>query len=131
MTKEQEILNYMQKLEISREEAEQLWNDDHDDVVTPEMAEMEKKAKQLKRYEKSDAPRKKAVRKVKIDPVKREIITTVANNLDRCVFTVPEDDKMLMYPHLIHVANPEREITFRVGEDEYSLTLTKHRPKKE
>lgn len=129
MTKEQEIKNYMEKLEISKEEAEQLWKDDHDDVVTPEMAEMEKKAKQIKRYEKSDAPRKKAVRKVKEDPIKREIISTVANNLDRCCFDVPGDENALMYPHLIHVLKPEREITFKVGEDSYSLVLTKHRPK--
>ena len=58
MTKEEEIKRYMEKLEISREEAEQLWEDDHEDTVLPEVAEMEKKAKKLRRYEKSDAPRK-------------------------------------------------------------------------
>ena len=126
MTKEQEIKNYMEKLDISREEAEQLWKDDHDDIVTPEMAEMEKKAKQIKRYEKSDTPRKKAVRERKPDEIKREIIATVANNLSRCWF----DDIPMNTCHLIHVVNPEKEITFRVGEDDYSITLTKHRPKK-
>lgn len=39
-SKEMDILNYMKKLDISREEAEQLWQDDLDDVVTPDMAEM-------------------------------------------------------------------------------------------
>ena len=105
MTREQEVQKYMDKLGITREEAEQLWQDDHDDVVTPEMAEMEKKAKQIKRYEKSDTPRKKTSRERKPDPDKRKIISTVAE--------------------------PEREITFRVGSDEYSLVLTKHRPRKE
>ena len=40
MTKEQEILNYMKKLDISREEAEQLWEDDHEGYESPEMVEI-------------------------------------------------------------------------------------------
>ncbi len=126
--KEKEILTYMEKLGISREEAEQLWQDDHDDVVTPEMAEMEKKAKQIKRYEKSDTPRKKGTREKKIDPIKREIIATIANNLSRCWFDNLENTAD--EPHLIHVTNPERYITFKVGNDNYTITLTKHRAPK-
>lgn len=63
--KEKEIQNYMEKLGISREEAEQLWEDDHDDYVSPEMAEMEKKAKQLKRYTKGETPKKRTPKKEK------------------------------------------------------------------
>ena len=128
MTREQEVQKYMDKLGITKEEAEQLWQDDHDDVVTPEMAEMEKKAKQIKRYEKSDAPRKKTSRERKPDPDKREIISTVARNLERCVFDRVDDYDLCLD---ITILKPEREITFRVGSDEYSLVLTKHRPRKE
>ena len=127
MTKEQEIQKYMDKLGITKEEAEQLWQDDHEDYVSPEMAEMEKKAKQIKRYEKSDAPRKKTSRERKPDPDKREIISTVAKNLERCVFDRVDDYDLCVD---IKILKPEREITFRVGSDEYSLVLTKHRPKK-
>ena len=128
MTREQEVQKYMDKLGITKEEAEQLWQDDHDDVVTPEMAEMEKKAKQIKRYEKSDAPRKKTSRERKPAPDKREIISTVARNLERCVFDRVDDYALCLD---ITILKPEREITFRVGSDEYSLVLTKHRPRKE
>lgn len=127
MTREQEVQKYMDKLSITKEEAEQLWQDDHDDVVTPEMAEMEKKAKQIKRYEKSDAPRKKTSRERKPDPDKRKIISTVAENLELCVFDRVDDYDLCVD---IKILKPEREITFRVGSDEYSLVLTKHRPKK-
>lgn len=128
MTREETIQSYMEKLKISREEAEQLWEDDHSEEILPEVKEMEKKASKIKRrYEKSDTPRKKADRVKKEDPIRREIIATVANNLSRCVF-----DGMDVFdePHLIHVSNPEREITFKVGSDEYSLVLTKHRTPK-
>ena len=43
--KEKEIKNFMDSLGISREEAEQLWKDDHSDCLTEEQAELEKKAK--------------------------------------------------------------------------------------
>ena len=128
--KEKEIQNYIEKLGISREEAEQLWEDDHDDYVSPEMAEMEKKAKQLKRYTKGETPKKRTPKKKEEDPIKREIISTVANNLSRCVFDTLKDPECFNEPHLIHVRNPERYIDFKIGEDSYTITLTKHRAPK-
>lgn len=128
MTKEKEIQNYMEKLEISREEAEQLWKDDHEGTVTPEMEEMERKAKKIKRNAKSLAPKKKIERVKKVDPIKREIIATITNNLSRCWFDGLGDDQS--EPHFIHVTNPERYIDFFVGTDHYTITLTKHRAPK-
>lgn len=127
MTKEETIQSYMMKLDISREEAEQLWKDDHNEVVTPEMAEMERKAKSIKRYEKSDAPRKKAVRERKVDPVKIEIIDTIAKNLTRVIIIGEKED---YGPEDIHILKPEKEITFSLLGEQYSVTLTKHRPPK-
>ena len=43
------IKNYMEKLGISKEEAVQLWEDDHEDFESPEMKEMGRKAKQISR----------------------------------------------------------------------------------
>ena len=128
--KEKEIQKYMEKLGISREEAEQLWKDDHEDYESPEMAEMEKKAKQLKRYTKGETPKKRTPKKKEEDPIKREIISTVANNLSRCVFDTLKDPECFNEPHLIHVRNPERYIDFKIGEDSYTITLTKHRAPK-
>ena len=129
LTKEQEIKSYMSLLGISKREAEKLWEDDHSDEVLPEVAEMEKKAKEIKRYEKSDAPRKKTERKRKEDPIKREIISTLAKNLTRVV--IDGEGEELFTPDPIFIENPEKEITFMLCGESYSVTLTKHRPKKE
>jgi hypothetical protein len=118
MTKEQEIENNMKLLQISREEAEQLFEDDHSDEVLPEVAEMEKKAKSLKRRYENDktADRKKSTRTPKIDAEKVEIINAIA--------------EMLVADEL-KITNIQREITFKIGENDYSLVLTKHRKPKQ
>jgi hypothetical protein len=117
LTREQEIENNMKLLQISREEAEQLYDDDHSDEVLPEVAEMEKKAKSMKRRYETDkiAERKKSTRTPKIDAEKVEIINTIA--------------KMLAADEL-KITNIQREITFKIGENDYSLVLTKHRKSK-
>ena len=45
MTKEQQIQNYMTKLNISYEEALQLWEDDQEDFIGEEGEKMTQKAK--------------------------------------------------------------------------------------
>ena len=123
MTKEYAtaIKNYMEKLGISKEEAIQLWEDDHSGYESAEMKEMERKSKKNKRYEKSDTP-KKYIRKE--DPVKREIISTLAQNVDRSWF---EDNSRICD---VKIVKPEKEFTFKIGSDCYSVTLTKHRAPK-
>lgn len=118
MTKEQEIQKYMKNLDISREEAEQLWQDDHDDVVTPEMEEMERKAKQIRRYEKSDTPRKKTTKERKVDEEKKEIISGFRIFVEGLGGKVTEKKN-------------EAEFSFTFNENSYTVKLIKHRPKKE
>ena len=77
MTKEQEILNSMKKLQISRKEAEELYLADREGIITPEMAEMERKAKKIKRYEKSDKQRKPISRERKVDENKKFLLIFV------------------------------------------------------
>lgn len=93
---------------ITREEAE-------------EMAEMEIKANGIKNYTQSDVekkPRKK--REVKKDPTKVNLIEHFFNWL----LTTPLED--------VTIVNEQREITFVLNNETYSLVLTKHRaPKKE
>ena len=122
MTKEQEIQKHMQVLGLTREQAEQLWEDDNSDYVSEEMAEIERKAKANRRYEQSDKPRAKAKREPKIDQEKVNIIDFIWGCMLNNTHIMQLDD--------VEVSNPQREITFRVGENEYSLVLTKHRPKK-
>lgn len=92
-----------------------------------EMARMELGAKEIKRYEKSDTPKKKVERKRKEDPAKREIISTLAKNLDRVCL---DDETSFHLVQSVVVKNPEKEITFVFMGDNYSVTLTKHRAPK-
>ncbi len=118
MTKEQEILKNMKALGISREEAEQLWEDDHSDEVLPEVAEMERKAKKVKRYEKSDAPRKPSSRERKVDPTKKHLIN--------CIRVLLEGLNAEVTP-----LTNETDLHFTYQGERYSVKLTKHRPPKQ
>lgn len=115
MTKEQEIQKHIELLGLTREQAEQLWEEDNADYVNEEMAEMERKAKANRRYEQSDKPRAKAKREVKIDEEKVKIIDFLMRIL--AVSDVSQ----------LEVKNPQREIAFQLNGADYSLTLTKHR----
>lgn len=96
---------------VTREEAE-------------EMAEMELNSKSQRRYEKSETAKPKRTRPPrKEDAEKRAIIESIAHQLTRCVY---EDSE----PLDILIKNPEREITFVFNNNDYSITLTRHRQKK-
>lgn len=85
-----------------------------------EMAEMEIKANGIKNYTQSDVekkPRKK--REIKKDLAKISFLENLAEWLTN---TSVSD---------IIITNEQREISFKIGTDNYSLVLTKHRKKKE
>ena len=110
MTKEKLIEAIMKECEkdgepVTREEAE-------------EMAELEIKAGSIRHYEKSDKPRKATKKERKVDVNKKRILTdckTLLEGLGATITTV----------------KTETEITFIFEDEEYSLKLVKHRPKKE
>ena len=116
--KEKEIQKYMEKLGISKEEAEQLWKDDHEDFESPEMKEMERKAKQIKRYEKSDTPRKKTSKERKVDEEKKHLLD--------CYRVLTEGLKGTT----ITAIKNEAEFSFTLNENSYTVKLIKHRPNK-
>ena len=127
MTKEQQIENYMKSLQISRAEAEQLYEDDKEDFIGEEGEEMTKKAKEVRRYEKADKPKSKKKREVKLDEMKIEIIKFLENAMDDRHRWIEEDEWDF---ENVTVKNPQKEITFVVNGYEYSLNLIKHRPPK-
>lgn len=127
MTKEQQIENYMKSLQISRAEAEQLYEDDKEDFIGEEGEEMTKKAKEVRRYEKADKPKSKKKREVKLDEMKIEIIKFLENAMDGRHRWIDENE--WDFENVI-VKNPQKEITFVVNGCEYSLNLIKHRPPK-
>ena len=78
---------------------------------------MEIKANDIKRYEKSDKPRKKTTRERKVDETKKRILMN-------CKVLVEG-----MGVDLVSIKT-ETEIRFTFEGAEYTLKLTKHRPKK-
>ena len=117
MTKELQIKNYMEKLGLSYEEAEQLWEDDQEDFIGEEGEQMTAKAKELKRYEKGDvSKRKKSTRERKVDSVKKHLLDLAVNGL-------VEDVQQIEYQN-------EVSISFVYNGENYSLKLTRHRPPK-
>lgn len=119
--KENEILHLMKTLDISREEAEQLWEDDNNDYESDEMKEMAEKAKKnglLKVGARQAEPSKeKKIRERKPNEDKRFLVDCLFDSLkdfDNC-----------------EIVNPERQIDFWLNGIHYSATLTAHRaPKK-
>ena len=118
MNKEQAIEQYMKSLDISREEAEQLWEDDQADFIGEEGEQMTAKAKQIRRYEQADKPRKTAQKEKKIDAEKQMLIQLIHSALMQGGYDV-------------EITNEERTIDFLIGDNSYTVTLTKHRRKKE
>jgi len=117
MTKEKEIQKYMEKLGINKEEATQLWEDDHDGYESPEMKEMERKARQVKRYEKGDTPRKKSTRERKVDVEKKRLLN---------------DCRVLIegLGGVITKKNNEADFSFDFNDYHYTLKLIRHRDPK-
>ena len=118
MSKEQEIQNFMVSLGITRKEAEQLWEDDNNDFIGDEGEEMQKKAKEIRRYEKKEvAPTKeKKVKERKVDNDKLFLLSAVKD-----LFGGLEINSTM---------KTETELSFSYNGAEYTLKLTKHRPPK-
>ena len=118
MSKEQQILNYMSALKISREEAEQLYADDQADYIGEEGEKMTAKAKEIRRYEKSDSEKtSRKPKERKVDKEKALILDLVRAALKE--YGVKDAETY-----------NEQKIHFTLGGDSYSITLTKHRPLK-
>ena len=114
-----EIENNMRLLEITREEAVQMWLEDNDFQTNEEVEELTKKAKvnKINREAKADAPRKKVVRERKPDVEKEKLIEILTNCLKNAGFEA-------------EITNKSKIIEFNVGENHYKLDLIKQRPPK-
>lgn len=131
---ETQIKKMMDTLKISREEAIDLIREDEEidkmtmSEVDNDLTAEQKKAKKDATKTTGDKRKRNYTftkRERKPDEVKREIIATIAQNLDRAC--CGED---LSHPTNIQIVKPEKEITFSLFGDEYSVTLTKHRKPK-
>ena len=115
--KEKSILNYMKTLSLTREEAEQLWNDDNSDELLPEQQELEEKAKKnLKRqYEiNPNKVRKKVEKERKVNLTKKMLLENFAETLECLNITD-------------YTTFTETEIDFKYNDKTYTLKLTEHK----
>ena len=103
MDREKLIKSIMKDLECSREDAE-------------EVAEMEIKAKGIKRYEKAEETKPRKPRERKVDEVKKDLIEYLVKALEMIV-------------NVDNVKN-ESEISFTFKKELFTLKLIKHRPPK-
>lgn len=112
-----EIENSMKLLSISKEEAIEMWLDDNDYTTNEEVEKLTEKAKkEVKRYEKSDAPRKKTEKVRKVDDEKKTLLGYLM-------------DAIRPHANITAVKN-EAEFSFTLGQTEYTVKLIKHRTKK-
>ena len=118
MTKEQTLQLYMRNLSLTREAAEQMWQDEQEDNL-PELT-LEQKAveKEMMRADrkKEETPRK---RERKPDMNKQNLIQLFALALNG----ESDVDNWI-------ITNPEREIEFTYNGEKYRLTLSKPRKEK-
>lgn len=110
-----DIAKLKANLDIDTKEAIELWLDDNGYTDNEEAEELTKKAKEIRRYEKSDEPRKKTTRERKVDTAKKKIIDMLASALSG-------------FSNL-SVKN-EAEINFTNDGTNYTVKLIKHRENK-
>ena len=115
-----ELEKSMKMLEISQDEAIQLWLEDNDFCENAEAEALTKKAKEnhaVQHSAKSTKPRATTKRERKPDLEKEEIIHKLAEFLESV--GVP-----------VEIPNKNKIIEFNIGENHYKLDLIKQRPPK-
>lgn len=118
--KELTIQKYMEKLGLTREEAEELYADEQADNLPELSAEQKSVVREMTQADrkKETAPRK---RERKIDPDKRFLISLLAHTL-----TDHDDERFGELPS-VTIINPERQIDFVFNGEKYRLVLSKPR----
>ena len=112
-----EIEKNMKTLDISKDEAIEMWLDDNDYTENEVVEELTKKAKEVKRYEKADKPRKERKVERKVDEEKKKLLSLCRIPIEGAGGIVT------------NVKN-EAEFSFTFGDNCYTVKLVKHRPPK-
>lgn len=114
-----EIEKNIEILNISKEEAIQMWLEDEGYLENETVEELTEKAKinKVNHEAKSEKPRKSVKRERKPDEEKENLIKIVAESLENAGFTV-------------EITNKAKIIEFCVGENRYKLDLIRKRPPK-
>lgn len=118
--KETAIQKYMASLEISREEAEQLWEDDQEDFIGDEGEEMTTKAKEVMRTihgaeDGAKKTKKNAPRERKANEEKRLLVTEIFNALSDIEGVEA------------NITNLEKYVEFTYNGNHYTVNLVQNR----
>lgn len=116
---DKEIENNMKILELSKEEAIQVWLEDNEYEINEEQDTLDKQAKQtrIKHDAHTFTPRPRKPRERKEDPEKENIISFLAE----CLQTKYEN---------IKVVNVGKIIEFDIADNHYKIDLVRQRKKK-
>ena len=87
-----------------------------------EMAKMEIGAKEIKRYEQSDEKKERKPRERKVDEIKGHILKMIKVLIEGMLLGEGEPANVTM--------KAETDLNFSYKGDDYTIKLTKHRPKK-
>lgn len=122
--KEEELEKLMKGLDVSREEAIDIWLEDNEYQVNEEQEELDAKASKvkIKHGASADAPKeKKKVVTHKTSDEKKELFQTILTNLNRCEGVENENITVLKENKLIEV---------KLGDKVFKVDLIETRPKK-
>lgn len=111
----------MKSLELSKEEAIDLWLCDHDYDEDEEQAELQEKAKDVKILHEATSKSEKKPRKTpekKISDEKKELFSEILNDL--------ED----VYRNSVTVLNENKLIQVKIGEKTFKIDIVEQRPPK-
>lgn len=114
------IDKYITTLNLSQKEAIKLYLEEEGYEDNPELQELNEKAGKIK-TEKAREPKKKAGKPARKENQEKRFIIS-----DLCQAMIEADNSFYGTPTIV---NPEREISFTIGENNYSITLICHRSK--
>lgn len=120
----QEVEVFQQKLDLTREEAIDLWLSDHEIIVNEEQQQLNKTAQASKitrtiHQARSAPPEKKRRVTVKEDKEKEEIICSIVNFIEQTISNSKN----------VTVVNKSRTVTFELNGNHYKIDLIKQRIK--
>lgn len=129
---EREIAMMMEKEGYSREFAEATWMEEQEELDCAELDKMDKEAKKNGATkvvaQSEDKPKQKRAPR-KPNEEKRALIEALTSALENLHHL--DEEEIASHVEGVTIVNPEREISFKIYDHEYSLTMTQHRKKKE
>lgn len=120
---DKELEKSMKALELTKEEAIQMWLEDNDYEVNEEQEELDNKAKKVKIQHGASAidksqPKEKKERVVKVSDEKQALFNEILSNL--------ED----VYPNSVEIVKENKLLTVKIGAKIFKIDIIEQRPPK-